>query len=270
MKESIFSRNILSAIVLMLGISGSFAQTSSDIKEVTPLVVFDIPQSFDPEMSLNTDPRTGLTPYNLYTDPKYQGDILHKAFSDFTGDGYITFNYSLTDLHDVEGTVYYPLWLLGFEDNGGNITFHFSNEYISDYGVNISKVVIRDAQNRFSKDGIEVTVNGKTQTLPYTPNSRNIPQGDDTLSTSINLEFDFADSTPVESVAISCKDYGMGFSSIEFYTGQQQSSQVETISGEQHITTYDLTGNRISHATSGIVIDVTPDGKARKVVRSTR
>lgn len=270
MKESIFSPSILPAVLLMFGISESFAQALSDTEPETPLVVFDIPQSFDPEMSLNTNPQKGLTPYNLYTDPKYNGDVIHTAFSDFTGDGYITYNYSLTDLHDAAGTVYYPLWLLGFDNDGGNITFRFSNEYISDYGVKISRVVIRDAQNRFSKDDIDVTVNGKTLSLPYTPNSRNIPQGDNTLKSSINLEFDFTDSNPVESVAISCKDYGMGFSSIEFYTGSNHSSQVFTLSEEKDITTYNLNGNRVSNVSSGIVIDVTPDGKARKVIRTTR
>lgn len=196
----------------------------------SPIATFNIPQSFDPYITLNTDSKNGLTPYNLYTDPNYTQDIIHQVFSDFTGQGYITYNYSIIrPFKDADNKEYYPYWLLGFENSGGDITFHFSRSYISEHGVNISKIIIRGAQNRFSKEDLAVSVNGLTQQLPYTPHKSNIPAGDETLHSSVDLEFVFPAATAVENVTLTCEKYGMGFSSIDFYVGEPQQSLVPEI-----------------------------------------
>ncbi|MDE5774490.1 MAG: hypothetical protein K2H86_08560 [Muribaculaceae bacterium] len=224
-----YTKYFCTGIALILSSNAAVADDTGTDASETLIATFNIPQLYDPDYSLNTDSKNGLTPYNLYTNPNYSNDIIRKVFSDFTGPGYITYNYSLKDLHDADGTVYYPLWLLGFDDNGGNITFHFSNEYVSDYGVNISKVIIRGAQNRFSKDNLAVSVNGQTQYLPYTPHSNNIPSGNESLHSSVDLEFDFPAASAVESVTLTCENYGMGFSSIDFYVGEPQQSIVPEI-----------------------------------------
>ncbi|MDE6294945.1 MAG: hypothetical protein K2M03_02660 [Muribaculaceae bacterium] len=195
------------------------------------IATFNIPTAFDPDASLNTD-ADGFKPTNLYSNEHYKGDISHTIFYDFSGNGPITYNYFKTDLTDAQGKSYYPLWLLGMDNIGGDITFTFNQTYIDQYGVNISRVVINGAQNRFSTSPIAVSVNGVEKSLEYTPHSSNIPAGDDTLKSSTTLAFEFPKASPVSEVTVTVSGFGMGFSSIDFYVGEPQTviTPVETIS----------------------------------------
>lgn len=205
---------------------GNVALAADNENSTEELVAtFTIPQGHDENSPLNT---SRLTPVNLYDYNVTSGDPMRKAFSNFTGDGYITYLFYDPILIDADGKDYYPLWLLGFDNAGGNITFEFTQDYITQYGLNISKVVIEAAQNRFSKSPLNVTVNGVTQQLEYTPHKNNIPNGNTELHTSRDLEFIFPKAEPVSQVTVSCADYGMGFSSIKFYVGEPQEEEVIT------------------------------------------
>ncbi len=226
----IINRKLLAGAFMMLGMSGALgnvafaADNENSIEEL--VATFDIPQDHDEGTSLNSD---YFTPFDLYYKYK-QDDPLRTVFSIFSGEGRITYSYQTPELMDVDGTVYYPYWLLGFDNAGGDITFDFTQDYITQYGVNISKVVIEAAQNRFSKSPLNVTVNGVTQQLEYTPNSNNIPAGNTDLQSSRDMEFIFTKAEPVSKVTISCANYGMGFSAIKFYVGEpQEEEQITTL-----------------------------------------
>lgn len=198
-------------------IPGTQADTEQANEQL--IATFNIPTTFDHGASLNTD-ADGFKPTNLYSNEHYKGDISHSIFSDYSGNGPITYNYTKTDLIDAQGKYYYPLWLLGMDKTGGDMTFTFTGNYIDQYGVTISRVVINEAQNRFSMTPVTVTVNGVEKSLEYTPNSSNIPADDTTLKPSTTLEFEFPEAAAVSEVTVTVSGYGMGFSSIDFYAGE--------------------------------------------------
>ncbi len=250
-------------LTLLLCCTPAYAE---DVMTDIPDVTFTIPVEFDENSGLNTSDNA-RTPSSLYTHPQYSNDILKSIFADFTGKGPITYNLSVVeDLKDADGMDYFPYWLLGDAVSGGDIDLIFRPSYISDHGVYLNRVIIRNAQNRFSKEDLNVTVNGTTKPLRYTPHPSNISSDDDFSVPSQDLIYDY-DSSPVEHISISTVGHGLGFSKIELYIGAGSSSGIEsvtdnTMSHASDIKYYHLDGTPASPDDEGLIIVVQPDNKS--------
>lgn len=246
-------------LLIFMGISPIYAE---DAATENPAVTFTIPAGFDENCGLNTS-ENARTPSSLYTHPNYSNDVLKSIFSDFAGQGPITYNLCvIEDLKDADGADYYPYWLLGNEVSGGEIDLIFRPTYIAEHGVYINKVIIKNAQNRFSKEELNITINGQNQKLGYTPNPKNISAGEECSVSSRDMIFDF-DGSPVERLSISASGHGLGFSSIEMYVGAENSSDVSHVMADETEPRYfHIDGTPAKSDDNGLIIVVYPGLKS--------
>lgn len=239
-------------IFALTGVFTAFGITSDEANESLPTPDFVITFLDDDQIkeSRLMDPTSPFLSEDYFT-PQTAAMLLTKY--GVTAEGYVS-TIMAYDHVDINGKYMYPKCMLGNDTENGELTFHFSDEFLSgNGGLHIREVALTNCVNGYSADPVPVYANAGVTEVPFRtwfPAIITIPEAPSASTLTIRTE----------------AGKGIGFDQIYVYLSPTTSkiSHVEVVAGEESYWSID--GKQVKSDSQGIVICRAKDGTVSKIV----